>query len=1352
MARRTTLRLFVALVLLALPIAIGQTARVKAAPDVPTYALVNARIVPVSSRPIPSGTLVLRDGKIAAIGANVDPPGDAIVMDADGWTLYPGFVDAHSALGMPDPPTLPQDNAARARAIQARQRAGEPTPGLTPQLEAVSSYTADRDALQAARNAGITAAAIAPPFGVFKGQSTIVTLRDGLLTDQVVRGQWAQHLGFQRLRGEYPGTLMGTMASIRQHYLDAQWYDAAWTWYREQPASTDRPAYDEGLEALQNSAGGAQPVVFTAWTENEIRRALKLADELGLDMIVSGAVEGWRAADALRAADQPVLVSLDLRPRSGPVGFGGGLATSPVDDPTTEDVADAAANAGRLHAAGVTVAFTGAGLDDPADYLDNFRTAVGAGLSRDGALRALTIAPAEILGVDDVLGSLEVGKAANVVAVEGEIFDAEARVKAVWVDGARYDADDDGARGGRQASADDEEEDDADDDDAEAPSRAELERRAPYGPLGGEVPATAVRHGTIMTAANGTISNGTVLIENGTITAVGPDAQVVIPAGAREIDATGMWVTPGLLDAHSHMSIEGGGNEGVNSVTPEVRIIDVINHRDDAIFRALAGGVTTINVLHGSANAIGGQNAILKMRWGKSADELLFDDVARGVKFALGENPTRASRPATPGVDRRYPGTRMGVEFLLRKSFADAREYQAEWDEYEGARARGGDPLAPRRDLRLEALSEIVSGEIQVHAHSYRADEILMLLRVAEDFGFRIKTLQHVLEGYKVADEIATHGAGASTFTDFWGYKMEAWDAIPYNMAIMHERGVTVSVNSDSDERVRRLYIEAAKAVKYGGVPEQEALQLVTLNAANHFGIDDRVGSIEVGKDGDLAIFTAHPFVGNTRVQYTLIEGQIYFDRSQVETTEDALSTLTPEAPAGGGEGCIQQDVDSPNARIADWTPPTLPPAVRAELMPASYGDVAEPMLTDDTTPIAIVGGRILTMTGAPIERGTIIIQGGRITAVGEDVRVPDDAQVIDAAGMTVSPGMINAGTSVGLSEIGAVSETNDTREIEEINSHVKASVAIHPDSEMIPIARANGVTTAIAAPAGGLIQGQSALIDMAGWTGPEVVARSPLAMHINFPEIGGGGGGPGGGGGGPSTQDAVDEQLATLRDWMHRARAHAGALAAGMIAPTEQTYTLDALVPVVMGELPVVLEASTEDGIKAALAFLEEFQLRGILAGTRDVWKVVDEIAEAGVPVILGPIQAQPADGDPYDSIFVTAKLLHDAGVQFAFRTGGASAARNLPDHAALGVAFGLPRDAAWHALTRGAAELLGIGDLYGSVEEGMIANLVVSEGDLLDIPTQVKHVLIRGQEVSLETHHTRLWEQYGGRPRPQQ
>ena len=646
MVRRTARQLFAAIVLLVLPFTVAVTVADTTRLDVPTYALVNARIVPVSARPIQSGTLVLRDGKIAAIGQSVDPPPDAIVIDASGWTLYPGFIDAHSAVGMPAPPVLPQSNVERARIIQARRRAGEATPGLTPQVTALSVYESDQTALREARNTGITAAAIAPPFGVFKGQSTVITLRDGPLTDQVVRGNWAQHLGFQRLRGEYPGTLMGVMASVRQHYLDAEWYGNAWNRYRDQPITTARPNYNDTLESLRSSVASAQPVVFTAWTENEILRALKLADELSLNVIISGAVEAWRVADALRAADRPVLVSLDLRPRQGPVGFGGGTGTDPIENPTSEDLDDAKANAGRLYSAGVTVAFTAAGLDHPSNYLENFRAVVDAGMSQDGALRALTITAAEILGVDGALGSLDVGKAANVVAIEGDLFDEHAHVAAVWVDGTRYDGELETEAGQGPDSNDDETRNDAED----IKSRSEFERRAPIGPLGGEVPVTAVRHGTILTAVNDTISRGTVLIEDGKITAVGPDAQVSVPDGAREIDATGMWVTPGLLDAHSHMSIEGGGNEGADSVTPEVRIIDVINHRDESIFRALAGGVTTINVLHGSANVIGGQNAILKLRWGKSADELLFDDVTRGVKFALGENPKR-SRTSTPGVD-----------------------------------------------------------------------------------------------------------------------------------------------------------------------------------------------------------------------------------------------------------------------------------------------------------------------------------------------------------------------------------------------------------------------------------------------------------------------------------------------------------------------------------------------------------------------------------------------------------------------------------------------------------------------------------------------------------------------------
>ncbi|HLA76556.1 MAG TPA: amidohydrolase family protein [Vicinamibacteria bacterium] len=416
---------------------------------------------------------------------------------------------------------------------------------------------------------------------------------------------------------------------------------------------------------------------------------------------------------------------------------------------------------------------------------------------------------------------------------------------------------------------------------------------------------TAIVGGTLITVGpQGTIEKGTLLIKDGKVAAVGKE--LTVPAGATVIDAGGRYVMPGIVDAHSHTAIEDNVNECTDSVTAEVRIADVIDHRDINIYRELAGGVTTINVLHGSCNAIGGQNAVLKLRHGKEPEELVFKEAPRGIKFALGENPKR-SNFQVPG-QKRYPGSRMGVEVVIREAFLEAKAYRREWEEYQkklaAAGAKGEKPVAPRKDLRLEELRDLLDGKVLVHAHCYRSDEILMLIRVAEEMGFKIRTFQHVLEGYKVASEIARHGAGGSTFSDWWAYKMEAYDAIPYNAAIMASKGIRVSLNSDSDELARRLYWEAAKTVKYGGVSEAEALKMVTLNPAWQLGIDKRVGSLEVGKDADLAIFSAHPFAADTRVEMTLIEGTVYFDRAK-----DLASREKPvekhdqkDAPKGGAQ------------------------------------------------------------------------------------------------------------------------------------------------------------------------------------------------------------------------------------------------------------------------------------------------------------------------------------------------------------------------------------------------------------------------------------------------------------------
>ena len=666
----------------------------------PAYALQNARIVSMSGPVIESGTLVMRDGRIAAVGADVHTPADAIAIDASGWTLYPGFIDAHSSLGMPKP------KQESAREAAERRERGDPTPGLQANVRASTLYAHECDALDAYRRMGVTVAAIAPQHGILRGQSVVIALGDGRLDDAelVLSEPWAQHIGyepFSRDRNDYPGTLMGVLATIRQSFSDANWYQIAWERYAQTPDALERPPFDESLVALGAAANNEQQVVFSAWSDNAIVRTLGLAHELA----------------------------------------------------------------------------------------------------------------------------------------------------------------------------------------------------------------------------------------------------------------------------------------------------DVIDHRSPSILRALAG------------------------------------------------------------LDERF----------------------------------------------------------------------------------------------------------------------------------------------------------------------------------------------------------------------------------------------------------------------APWTVPDASPS------PMKYGDVQGPAL-ERSGDIAIVGGRVVTVAGPTIEGGTVLIRNGRIAAVGTDLDVPSTAEVIDARGLVVTPGIINAGTTLGISEIGAVAATQDVRELQEINASVKAAVAVHPHSEMLPVTRANGVTTAITAPAGGLISGQAALIDMAGWTAPEVVAKK------------------------------TDRK--TLRDWMRRSQAYAGAIANGHAKAYEDTEDdedeLCALVPVVRGELPVLLHAESEEGIRAALDFADEFGLDTILVGTRDVWRTVDAIAAAGVPVILGPLESRPAPGDPYDAVVTAASLLQDAGVAFCFRTGGATNARNLPYTAGMAVAFGLSREQAWHAMRKSAADILGVGDDYGSIEVGKVANVVVSDGDLLDVPTQVRHVLIRGRRVDLSSRHTKLYQKFKARPLP--
>lgn len=397
-----------------------------------------------------------------------------------------------------------------------------------------------------------------------------------------------------------------------------------------------------------------------------------------------------------------------------------------------------------------------------------------------------------------------------------------------------------------------------------------------------------IKNATLWTSGPQENLEGTdLLVTKGKISKIGKGLSA--PAGTVVIDAKGKHVTSGLIDAHSHTAISEGVNEAGQAITAEVRIADVINSDDINIYRQLAGGLTVVNQLHGSANAIGGQNSVIKLRWGMLPEQMKFEGAIPGIKFALGENPKQSNWGDK--YTTRYPQTRMGVEQIIRDEFTAAREYEKAM-----ASAKSNPNIVPpRRDLELDAIVEILNKKRLIHSHCYRQDEIMMLLKVSDDFGFQIGTLQHILEGYKVADEIAKRGVGASAFSDWWAYKYEVVDAIPYAGKLMHDAGVLVSYNSDSNEMARRMNLEAAKAVKYGGMSEIDALKFVTINPAKQLRIDNRVGSLEVGKDGDFVIWSGHPLSTYSLCEQTWIDGRKYFDREEDAIMREELQKKKAE-------------------------------------------------------------------------------------------------------------------------------------------------------------------------------------------------------------------------------------------------------------------------------------------------------------------------------------------------------------------------------------------------------------------------------------------------------------------------
>ncbi|HND61116.1 MAG TPA: amidohydrolase family protein [Opitutaceae bacterium] len=934
------------------------------------HALVGARIVVAPGKVIEHGTLVLRDGVVAAVGADVAVPADARVWDVTGCTLYPGFIESHSTLLLSEAlrPAVP---APRDESGE-RQRPASPSmpvvgvhsanPRVAPEQSALRQLTPDPKGVEKARALGFTVANIAPERGVFRGASALVSLGSLSLNSGVVREGADQEIAFEfgsYDSAAYPTSLMGAIALTRQTLLDAQWYAATQAAYAAKAGQgVERPEVNESLAALGPVVGGSQLAMFQLGDELDVARALKIAREFKLKVALGGVGTEYRVRQELAQAGVPVVIPLDF-PEAPEVESPDKAVDVQLHELQHWDLAPS--NAARLAEAGVTFAITSARLRRPeSEFWPRLRRAVRRGLSEDQALAALTTAPAAMFGVSATHGTLEPGRAGNVVVARGDLFKADdAAIELVWVDGDPYEQDAwqkldlrgtwqatwDGAkgpaefvvtgRGGRLRVKAGDKNGSASQPDRtamlaqlpaelfsstagtvrlaatgqgedltgtgelpdgasfrwaahrtgkakpESPAAAKDEPIAtsdtyPVGAFGRKAPPAQpehvlITHGTVWTSGPaGVIEDGDVLVERGRIVQVG--RKLTAPAGALVIDATGKHVTAGIIDCHSHIAVSRGVNEGGSAITLEVRIGDVIDPTDISLYRDLAGGTTTLNVLHGSANPMGGQNQVIKLRWGEDAEGLKFAGAKPGVKFALGENVVRAH--TTAPTRTRYPVSRMGVREIMHDVFNRAREYERTWADYRAGRLA----LPPRRDLRLEAALEILNRERVVHIHSYRSDEVLTFIRLSEQLGFTVATFQHILEGYKVAPEIAKLGAGGSTFADWWAYKFEVYDGIPYNGALMQRAGVVVSYNSDSADLSRRLNTEAAKAVKYGGVSPVEALNFVTINPARQLRLENRVGSLEAGKDADFVIWNGSPLSTMAHPEQTWIDGRKYFD------------------------------------------------------------------------------------------------------------------------------------------------------------------------------------------------------------------------------------------------------------------------------------------------------------------------------------------------------------------------------------------------------------------------------------------------------------------------------------------
>jgi imidazolonepropionase-like amidohydrolase len=947
--------------------------------DVTAYALVNATVYSTPENKLEGATVVIEKGKIIAVGKGIAIPANCVRIDATGKFIYAGFIDVFTSYGIPKK----QNQNNQEESEDSGKGPLNWNEAIHPEYNASLEIQHKEEDAQAYRNAGITSVCAHKADGIARGTGALVSLGNEIHAD-IISAEAASYFSFNKgsSQQQYPSSIMGSIALLRQTYCDANWYASL------------KGTGETNLSLRALNANSIHAQIFEANDKWNILRADVVGDEFGVQYLFKTNGNEYQRLEDMKNTKGKFIV--------------------PVNYPQAFDVSDPASNRyittaelkhwelapynlAYMHKAGLEFCITSQGLEDKSQLLENIKTAVDNGLPANIALAALTTRPAQYLSAQTRVGSILAGYDANLVITNKELFTNDAKILETWVNGKPYfvsesesmslegtykiqlagiEIQTEGKKGKGEAVVSTSKLKTTDalkklhesmgstakdstliqlklqlkdgfpvgeltldsasfirvsgnvhpkDKDllldltsfgkptlsiavvvTPLPKKEEEKKGEKAKTLPGEIiyPFTAYgktslpkkenvvfRNATLWTCENGNIQEGDLWVKNGKIAGIGVDLSIPKGEVVQEVDAKGKHISPGIIDEHSHIALS-SVNEGTQASSAEVEEGSVIYPEDIDIYRQLSGGTIAAQLLHGSANPIGGQSALVKLRWGANGEGMKIENAPGFIKFALGENVKQSNwgdRATT-----RFPQTRMGVEQVYYDHFYRALEYGKAWDNYNAAckKVKKGlpMPLAPRRDLELETILEILRKERFISCHSYVQSEINMLMHVADSFNFKINTFTHILEGYKVADKMKAHGAGASTFSDWWAYKAEVKDAIPYNAALMHEQGIVVAINSDDAEMGARLNQEAGKIVKYGGVTAEEALKMVTLNPAKLLHLDDRMGSLKVGKDADFVVWNNEPLSIYARAEKTYIDGTCYFNLEEDEKARDAFA------------------------------------------------------------------------------------------------------------------------------------------------------------------------------------------------------------------------------------------------------------------------------------------------------------------------------------------------------------------------------------------------------------------------------------------------------------------------------